>query len=692
MAASRLTGRLAGDKLATPVHRLEAKFRPRKGHRRPSQGFSFPVGRFSSPGRHGSVLVTTIIGFKRIGLAFAALVVVGLGAIGVSSFLISTEAARDAVKAQIHAATGLDAAIKGEVRVSIFPPDTVSFHDVVLGNDRGAPALTAETLTAHLRLLPLLGGHIEIANISLVRPRIAVAFDARGRSNWAPMLDTLSRALKPNADRPAPSFSEIHIREGTIVVNTADAEETITAHDVSLAWPSIAKTFAATGQFVWRDEPVEASLSIGDFYAALVGNQTGMKLRVGSAPIKLAFDGVMSSRPTLKIDGTLGADAPSLRDALQWAGLKPLPAGGLGRFTLKAQTNVGGGAIALSGVDIALDGNVAEGVLTFSSDQRRLLKGTLAVEGLNLTPYVSAFHLMAANAREWNRGSVALDDLTGLDLDLRLSAAQVTIGASRLGRTAIAANVRAGALTLTIVESQAFGGVITGSIGLAKAEEGAELRSQMQFTNVDLERCLGELVGIRRIEGKGDLSFLVEGAGTSVDAITHTLSGTATLSAADGALLGFNAEQVLRRLERRPLSGAGDFRRGRTPYERLTVAIKLARGIATVEEVRLEGSAVRLLLGGSASIPARDVDLAGTAQLVTTSNDPAGAFELPFVVQGPWDDPVMLPDTQSLISRSGAAAPLLNAVRGKTTSDAVRSAIERLTGAAGQRPTDNAPK
>jgi AsmA protein len=632
------------------------------------------------------VLVTTIIGFKRIGLAFAALVVIGLGAIAVSSFLISTEAARDAVKAQIRAATGLDPAIRGEVRVSIFPPDLVSFHDVVLEDDRGTSALAAERLTANLRLLPLLGGHIEIANISLVRPRIEINFDSNGRSNWAPMLQTLARALKPSADRSALSFSEIHIREGTVVIKRGDAEETISATDVSLAWPSIAKTFAATGQFVWRDEPVEASLAIGDFYAALVGDPAGMKLRVGSAPMKLAFDGVMSNRPTLKIDGTVGADAPSLRDALQWMGLQPLPGGGFGRFTLKAQTNVGGGSVALSGVDIALDGNVAEGVLTFSSDQRRMLKGTLAVEGLNLTPYASAFQLMAANAREWNRGNVALEGLAGLDLDLRLSAAQVSIGGSRLGRTAIAANLRAGDLTLTIGESQAFGGLITGSIALARADEGAELRSQMQFSNVDLERCLGDLVGIRRIEGKGDLSFLVEGVGTSVDAIAHTLSGTATLSAADGALLGFNAEQVLRRLERRPLSGAGDLRSGRTPYERLNVAIKLARGIATVEDVRLEGSAVRLLLGGSASIPARDVDLAGTAQLVTTSNDPAGAFELPFVVQGPWDDPVMLPDTQSLISRSGAAAPLLNAVRGKSTSDAVRSAIERLTGAAGQRP------
>ena len=46
------------------------------------------------------------------------------------------------------------------------------------------------------------------------------------------------------------------------------------------------------------------------------------------------------------------------------------------------------------------------------------------------------------------------------------------------------------------------------------------------------------------------------------------------------------------------------------------------------------------------------------------------SFELPFIVQGSWDDPVVLPDAQSLIRRSGAAAPLLNAVRNRRARDA----------------------
>ena len=70
----------------------------------------------------------------------------------------------------------------------------------------------------------------------------------------------------------------------------------------------------------------------------------------------------------------------------------------------------------------------------------------------------------------------------------------------------------------------------------------------------------------------------------------------------------------------------------------------------------------------------------GFRQVSPPATDGRAPFELPFVVQGPWDDPLMLPDPEILIRRSGAAAPLLDAVRDRRAREAVRSAIERLTG------------
>ena len=146
----------------------------------------------------------------------------------------------------------------------------------------------------------------------------------------------------------------------------------------------------------------------------------------------------------------------------------------------------------------------------------------------------------------------------------------------------------------------------------------------------------------------------------------------------------------MKRLERRPLSGGGNFRSGSTPYDKLNVAVKFNDGIATAEDIRVEGPATRLTLTGTASVPAREYDLKGVASLISAPKRRNG-FELPFVVQGPWDDPLVFPDPESLIRRSPGAAPLLDAVKDRKTRDAVRSVLERITGGGAKPATPEAP-
>lgn len=621
-----------------------------------------------------------ISGLKRLGIAIAAVVAIGI-ALAVAPWFIPADSVRQAIRAEIKAMTGLEPVLRGDASASLFPWGVVSFADVVLGEDqRGEPALAAQRVTARLRLVPLLFGRIEAADLSLVSPRILVSFGPGGSSNWAGLAETLARTLGPGA-KPAdagPSFSEMRITDGTIVVRDAGGvEETLSRVDLSLAWPSISQSFAATGRFVWRDEALDASVSVNDLLAALVGERAGLKLRLAGAPFKLAFDGHVSRRPTFKLEGTLAADTHSLRQALVWAGQKALPGGGFGRFAIKAHTNVLGGTIALSGVNVELDGNTAEGVLALASDGRTMLQGTLAADDIDLTPYVSTFRFLRAAERDWSAVPIALDGLTGFDVDLRLSAARIALANARLGRTAVAANLRDGRLTVTIGESQAFGGVLKGSFVIGKSPAGAEVKSQLQFADVDLENCLGELVGFRRLEGKGTLAFSMEASGDSILALTQTLSGSAVLTAGRGTLTGFNVEQYLRQLERRPLSSpTGLFRNGRTPFETLAAKLKFSQGMAVLEDVHLDGGSVRLALAGSASIPTRDLDLKGTASLAGEAERAPG-FELPFAVQGAWDEPIVSLDTEILIQRSSAARRMLEGDR--KSRDSAHSIIESLS-------------
>ncbi|RED37934.1 AsmA protein [Rhodopseudomonas thermotolerans] len=623
-------------------------------------------------------------GIKRLGISVAVLIAVAVTGAFALSLTIDRGALRQAVEMQLRAATGLQLAVDGAIDVTIFPRSTVVFSDVRLksdGDGNGDAALSVKTLTANLRLLPLLLRRFEIADVELGRPSIHVVRDTDGRSNWTPFIDSLTRTMKPGLDDQV-SFSEIRLQDGELSYRDQanGLHEHISDIDLSLAWPSISRTFAATGQFDWRGERIDGSITVADFIAALSGERSGLKLRVAGAPMKIAFDGTIANKASLVLTGTVSADSVSLRNALRWAGQEPPGTGGFGRFALKARANLVGPSVALTNVNVELDKNVAEGVMTYTiAGGHQGLQATLAAGSIDVTPYLSTIRLLASGARDWNRQLFDLTSTDPVDLDMRLSAAKVTIGSTTLGRTALSANLRGGALALSVGEAQVYGGIAQGTFGIGRSDKAASVKAQFQFNDVDLQTCAADLLGVRNLSGRGNLTVSLEAEGASPFGLAQSLDGSALLTGHDGAISGFNVEQLLKRLERRPLSGGGNFRSGKTPFDKLTVAVRFADGVATADEVRIEGPTARIALSGTASVPAREYDLKGVASLANGSAAKPG-FDLPFIVQGPWDDPLIFPDPESLIRRSPASAPLLDAVKDRKTRDTVRSVLERITG------------
>src|SRR5258708_25015299 len=314
--------------------------------------------------------LTMAQGMKRLAMPIAALLGVAMiGLIGTSWFL-NRDALRQAVEAQIREVTGLDLIVSGAIDVSVFPGSYVSFHNVGLkGGGTTDPALQVDVLTANLRLLPLLLRRFEIADVMMLRPHIRVVRDAHGESNWTPFVERIARTMRPGAENQV-SFSEIRIQDGVLKYEDAanHVSEQLGDIDLSLAWPSISRSFAATGQFDWRNERVDGSISASDFVAMLSGDRSGLKARIVSAPLKLAFDGSVANRSSLMMEGIATIDSPSLRNALRWMGQAPPGGGGgFGRFALKARANVVSGSVALTNVNVELDRNFADDAMTYAN-------------------------------------------------------------------------------------------------------------------------------------------------------------------------------------------------------------------------------------------------------------------------------------------------------------------------------------
>ena len=143
--------------------------------------------------------------------------------------------------------------------------------------------------------------------------------------------------------------------------------------------------------------------------------------------------------------------------------------------------------------------------------------------------------------------------------------------------------------------------------------------------------------------GSGGAQFAVEASGASPAAAVASLTGTASLEAADGSILGVNLEEALRRSRRRPIDVERDLHLGGTAFDKVDVSLALEDGRAQVRRGMLTSHGVTAELDGLIDLIAQSWAL----RLNAVQTDAAGqesqdAARLRLDVAGPWsaaDDP-----------------------------------------------------
>lgn len=607
-------------------------------------------------------------------IAMGALAVIALTAVVLLPLVVpGAELRRTAVQA-LAGSTGQRVVILGEPSLRLFPSPRVVLGKVSFPLPAGQ-SLDAENVVARLDIWSLVTGKVAVDDVIVEHPTLVLAGDG-----IAPAL-----AVAPvlaAADRP-----ELRIVDGTIAWRSASGltRELVSGLTASLERVNDGHGVAIALAFDWREDRVAASALVDDAASLMGGAPTPTRLMISTTDARARFQGRAALGDAPVMEGTISAEGGSLRDLLTWAGLEMPTAGGFGPFALASRLSLDNGAVSLTEATVELDGNRGDGAfLLQAAHGRPMLQGTFAADRLTLTPY-GALRLTTGDGRAWDRRRIDLSWLSALDLDLRLSAGRVIADETSLSTVAASAVLSAGRLVIALGEAKGWGGALRASLSLAPAAPepdadpddppGAEVRFEAEATDVDLARVLEDVAGLRRIEGVGSLQVDVEGAGHSVLDIARNVAGSISLSAANGYLSGFDVAQVLQRIERRPLSALADTRGGRTAFAEMACRIAILDGVGTVEEMQLQSRQVRLGMTGSVAIGERTIDFAGKAALLPSGKG-AGGVELPFSVRGTWDAPVVMADPLSLIERSGAALPLLEAVKGRLGSAAAEPVLD----------------
>jgi len=402
------------------------------------------------------------------GGGFAVLLVAVLVALPA---LIDVNSYKPLIVSQVKTATGRDLVIDGPISLSLLPTPTVSVTGVKFFNTAGsknANMVEVKSVTVQPSLLALLGGRIEVGEVTLVEPKIVLEINAEGKPNWefAPSVaEARPAAAKPSSPRPL-SLGRLTIDNGTLIFSDSKAGLSVVAEKANFTASvgSIDGPYSLAGDATINGEPLRLDLAVGALGSN--GHTADLALQAGGG--KLGFKGTLSELgAAAKISGMASASAESLTTfvgTLVRLGGQPepvLPALLAGRFTFDGGIDISQTAFAAREFKMALGQDSGSGSLAVTLKPRLAVEGKVAVPRLDLDRWLAALErpatpavpvapaVPAANAAGSGAAAPTSQSLAGdLTAKLALEVGEVIYNKQAVRNVALEIDARGGAVAV----------------------------------------------------------------------------------------------------------------------------------------------------------------------------------------------------------------------------------------------------
>jgi AsmA protein len=393
---------------------------------------------------------------------------------------------------------------------------------------------------------------------------------------------------------------------------------------------------------MWRKTPIAIAGALNDPETAARGLPSPMVLALNSPLVKLAFGGSLALGGQPSVDGDLTASIPSIAAFASFLDAQPPAVPAADDIAITAKVKGTADALTLGDATLTSAGQTLEGAIAISeAGGRPAISGTLAAETLALEPLLGPPQHVFDLSGRWSAQPFAFAPLRSFDLDLRLSAAHLDVYGLKLTDAAASAIVMDGKLSATLMEAAAYGGSLQGEVGAAYVGRNLEVSARGELADTDLGAALADFAR-PIVTGTGGAKFTLKASGGSPAALIESLTGTASLEAANGSISGVNLEEALRRSQRRPLDVERDLRAGGTAFDKFDAALALDAGRARVKREIVKSHGVKGELGGVIDLGAQSWAL----QVDAIQTDAAGqesqdAAHLTLDITGPWSRPTI---------------------------------------------------
>jgi AsmA protein len=575
---------------------------------------------------------------KIIAIAAGSVVVLLVIAAVALPLLIDPNRYRDDIVGAVKAATGRDLRIEDKLGWSVFPRLGIKTGRVELANAAGfgkEPFARVEAAGVSVEWLPLFAGKVRVDTFHLDGLALNLARNAAGKSNW----DDLGGAP---AKKPAPETAETGKPPAALAMLAVNGIEvrkaTVTWRDqASGAHYALRNLELRTGA-VAVNEPVDVALAFDiESGKPAVRSRLDLKSRLSVDPVRQTLDipSLALALDDLKINasvkGTKIMDAPSFAGTLEVASfnaralmnklgvkLEAADPAALTRTALKASFAHSPAGTAVKDLQATLDDTRITGTLELRNAPATAYRVDLALDEIDLDRYLAP---PAAPKGESGKAAPApapveipLGGLRRLDVQGKLAVGKLKVMNLRSENIRVQLSAKDGLIRLGPNSARLYGGTYAGRTTLDARPATPKIQMEEQLTGIQLGPFLKDAGIFDKFSGESELKLALTAQGLDADAVKRTLNGTVSVAALNGKIEGVDLQKIIadaRRLR--------DTARGRTvtveaapsdetAFSSLRAHIRVTNGLASTDDLALEGPVVRARGQGKADLVKETLD------------------------------------------------------------------------------------
>jgi AsmA protein len=601
-------------------------------------------------------------------LLFAAAgagILVLLAGLAALPFLVSVEGFQRQIETRAFKATGRQLRINGGLHFTLLPQPSFTARDVTLANMTGGHAsalVRVANMRLDARMLPLFWGRVEVTDIVLDRPEIALEVSRDGTPNWTVVRQKTGEdgvRLPRNT-----TLGSITIHGGRVSYDNdkLDIHRVINDFAARLALSTSDAPIDLQGDFEFSAQRFALKTHLTTLGSLTAGKPTQITFKLDGQPLHLSFDGTMARDGSAS--GAATFSTPSLKALSAWAGRRITAGNGLGALSLKANVAVSGHRYGLAQAHMTLDGMTMTGDISVDLGGKvPAVDGALAIDRLNLNMYLDGGHqhggaAYAPHQSGWSKSPFSLAVLKLFTGRLKLDAGAMEIRSLKLGRSAVTVALDDGHASVQVAPAQIFGGTASADLQIDASRDIPTLSAKLDLIGVATRPLLQQAVGVDKLDAAGNVSLDLTATGNSPDAVMRTLSGRGSLALTHGRVYGINLSGTARGIA--AFLGGGRDGADLTEFETFQASFAIRDGFLTTNDIALAGPVVHATGAGTIDLGNQALDLGLNPRVSIGGRSDFADLAVPVTITGPWTHVAIKADTDH-----GAVTGLFgNAIKG----------------------------